>query len=237
LGLRRKARERAVQALYQLDGSGVRPGAAAVLEPAAPSLPDLPPPAAPAAPTKPAGELRWTLAGAVEPKLRKRGDSPRPAPVAAAVGPVEIRSSTIQETLHAFWASFDPPEPEVRKLAEPLITGVLEHLEELDGIVESSSLHWRVDRMARVDRNILRLGVYELSFRPEVPTKVCLNEAIEVARKYGAEDSGAFINGVLDRVAHSVRGPLADSSAESDAETGGENDGENDGPAEPPGDE
>ena len=127
-------------------------------------------------------------------------------------GPTEPRQATIEETLQAFWASFDPPEPEVRKLAEPLITGVLEHLDELDHIVESSSLHWRVDRMARVNRNILRLGVYELRFRPEVPTKVCLNEAIEVARKYGAEDSGAFINGVLDRVAHSVRGPLSSDS-------------------------
>jgi N utilization substance protein B len=144
LGLRRKARERAVQALYQLDARGGRPETAAAIE----------------------------------------------------------------ETLQGFWASFDPPEPEVRKLAEPLIRGVLERMEELDGIVESSSLHWRLDRMARVDRNILRLGVYELRFRPEVPTKVCLNEAIEVARKYGAEDSGAFINGVLDRVAESVRGPL-----------------------------
>lgn len=127
-------------------------------------------------------------------------------------GPTEPRQATIEETLQAFWASFDPPEPEVRKLAEPLITGVLEHLDELDHIVESSSLHWRVDRMARVNRNILRLGVYELRFRPEVPTKVCLNEAIEVARKYGAENSGAFINGVLDRVAHSVRGPLSSDS-------------------------
>jgi N utilization substance protein B len=142
-----------------------------------------------------------------------------------------VRSATIEETLHAFWASFEPPEPEVRKLAEPLITGVLEHLEELDGVVESSSLHWRVDRMARVDRNILRLGVYELKFRPEVPTKVCLNEAIEVARKYGAEDSGAFINGVLDRVAHSVRGP-----ASVDSTTGAESDGaETDAPAGSPG--
>jgi N utilization substance protein B len=219
MGLRRKARERAVQALYQLDGSGLKPGLASALDPA------LAEPAAgvvPSAPIRPALDLRWTLAAATEPRLRKRGEAlaaVAPAAVSPSSTPTEVRSFTIEETLHAFWSSFDPPEPEVRKLAEPLITGVLEHLEELDHVVESSSLHWRVDRMARVDRNILRLGVYELKFRPEVPTKVCLNEAIEVARKYGAEDSGAFINGVLDRVAHSVRGPaLLDSSGDTAAE-------------------
>jgi transcription antitermination protein NusB len=107
--------------------------------------------------------------------------------------------------LRAFWASFDPPEPDVQALAEPLIHGVLEHLDEVDAALEAASLHWRLVRMARVDRNILRLGTYELTQRLDVPTKVCLNEAIEIARKYGAEDSGAFINGILDRVAQSTR--------------------------------
>ncbi|HUB08524.1 MAG TPA: transcription antitermination factor NusB [Myxococcales bacterium] len=141
MDVRRKARERAVQVLYQLDGA----------------------------------ELR-----------QRSGD---------ALGAV----------LRAFWASFDPPEPEVQELAEPLISGVLAHLDDLDASVEAASLNWRLSRMARVDRNILRLGAFELRYRPDVPTKVCLNEAIEIARKYGAEDSGAFINGILDRVAQSVR--------------------------------
>ncbi len=139
---RRKARERAVQALYQLDGA----------------------------------------------ELRQRTGEP------------------LRSALRAFWASFDPPEPEVQALAEPLIQGVLDHLDELDRAVEEASLHWRLPRMARVDRNILRLGAYELRYRPDVPTKVCLNEAIEIARKYGAEESGAFINGILDRLAQSARG-------------------------------
>ncbi len=221
MGLRRKARERAVQALYQLDGSGLRPGHGPGSERAAADpIAEAPP----QPPVKPTVDLQWTLASAPEPRLRKRGEPPLPSvPAKPELPPLEARPSTIEETLQAFWASFDPPEPEVRKLAEPLIAGVLEHLEELDHMVESSSLHWRVDRMARVDRNILRLGVYELRFRPEVPTKVCLNEAIEVARKYGAEDSGAFINGVLDRVAHAVRGP-ASSAGDGEAVDGVDHD-------------
>ncbi len=150
MGLRRKARERAIQALYQLDGAE-----------------------------------------------------------GAGLSSEDVR----QAALRTFWSSFDPAEPDVQEVAEPLIRGVLDHLEELDRIVESASLNWRLPRMARVDRNVLRLGTYELRFRPEVPVKVCLNEAIEIARKYGAEDSGAFINGILDRVARSLR-PAFDAEPE-----------------------
>jgi len=114
------------------------------------------------------------------------------------------RSTPLPEALSAFWASFDPPEPDVQALADPLIRGVVERLSELDKTVENCSLNWRVERMAKVDRNILRLGVFELLHRPDVPPKVVLNEAIEIARKYGTEDSGSFINGVLDKVAQGM---------------------------------
>jgi N utilization substance protein B len=144
MGLRRQARERAVQSLYQLD--------------------------------------TWGALGGAESR--------------------ELKPSAVQEMLEAFWQSLEPLEPEVRELADPLVLGVLQYRSELDALVEACSQNWRLERMAKVDRNILRLGVYELLHRPDVPPKVAINEAIEIARRYGAEESSAFINGVLDKVAH-----------------------------------
>jgi len=81
---------------------------------------------------------------------------------------------------------------------------VAEHRDEIDGIIQDSSLNWRLPRMAAVDRNVLRLAAYELLYCEDIPRKVTLNEAIEVGKRYGSEDSGAFINGVLDRIARST---------------------------------
>jgi N utilization substance protein B len=72
----------------------------------------------------------------------------------------------------------------------------------IDGLIQRTSTNWKLERMARVDRNILRLAVYELLRRPEVPVKVTLNEAVELGKKYGSEESSAFVNGILDRIAH-----------------------------------
>jgi N utilization substance protein B len=68
-------------------------------------------------------------------------------------------------------------------------------------VIEGASANWRLDRMARVDRNVLRLAVHELLHLPDVPVKVVINEAIELGKKYGSESSGAFVNGVLDGIA------------------------------------
>ncbi len=74
-------------------------------------------------------------------------------------------------------------------------------LGELDHRIAGASANWRVDRMTRVDRNVLRLGVYELSYRLDIPRAVALDEAVELAKRFGSEDSGAFVNGVLDQIA------------------------------------
>jgi len=92
-------------------------------------------------------------------------------------------------------------EREVRDGAEELVRGVANHRREIDEVIEKVSTNWRMDRMAKVDRNVLRLAVFELRWRNDVPVKVCINEAIELGKKYGSESSGAFVNGVLDRVA------------------------------------
>jgi len=81
-----------------------------------------------------------------------------------------------------------------------LVTGTIEKLSEIDRLIEKYALEWKVDRMLSVDRNILRLAIFEMKFLTETPPKVALNEAIELAKKYGSEESPKFINGILDRI-------------------------------------
>ncbi len=113
---------------------------------------------------------------------------------------IDVAAEGIDEALAAFWKSFEPVEREVRELAEGLVRGVAGHRRSIDEAIEEASSHWRLDRMARVDRNVLRLAVYELQ-ETDVPVKVVINEAIELGKKFGSESSGAFVNGVLDKVA------------------------------------
>jgi N utilization substance protein B len=81
-----------------------------------------------------------------------------------------------------------------------LVEGVAAHLEELDGLITRYSEHWRLERMAAVDRNLLRLSAYELLYQLQIPPKVVINEAVELAKLYGTDESGAFVNGILDRI-------------------------------------
>jgi len=81
-----------------------------------------------------------------------------------------------------------------------LAMGVGLHLEELDALIGRYSEHWRLERMTVVDRNLLRLAIFELLYQPEIPPKVVINEAVEMAKKYGTEASGAFVNGILDQI-------------------------------------
>jgi N utilization substance protein B len=91
--------------------------------------------------------------------------------------------------------------------ARDLIRATMAHRDELDRVVQDVSRNWRLERMSRVDRNILRLATCELEHARDVPVKVVINEAVELAKRYGASESPAFVNGILDRIAHSVRGP------------------------------
>lgn len=93
----------------------------------------------------------------------------------------------------------------VRAFAEELVTGVMEHREELDARIGGQSTNWSIARMTRVDLNILRIAVYELLFRNDIPKNVTMDEAIEVAKKFGSEESPAFINGLLDEIATTVQ--------------------------------
>jgi len=86
------------------------------------------------------------------------------------------------------------------EFTEGLISGVKEHQAQIDSIISQVAENWRLDRMAAIDRNILRLGAYEMLFCPEIPAKVAINEALELPKRYSTAQSSRFVNGILDRV-------------------------------------
>lgn len=85
-----------------------------------------------------------------------------------------------------------------------LVLGVLEHCDELDRLIEKYSENWRLDRINIIERNILRMALFELLYCGEIPPKVSINEAIDLGKRYGSDDSGSFINGILDRIQDEV---------------------------------
>lgn len=88
-----------------------------------------------------------------------------------------------------------------REFARRLISGVITHNEKIDRLIEQCADNWKLNRMAKVDLTILRISTYELLFCPDIPLNVSLDEAIEIAKRYGSDDSATFINGVLDQIA------------------------------------
>jgi N utilization substance protein B len=113
----------------------------------------------------------------------------------------------LTEVLDQFWANFEEEAAQNREtveFCEALLHGVFNHLHEIDDAIQKSTHHWRLERMARVDRNILRLSTFELLFLEDVPTQVALNEAVDLAKEFGTEESSAFVNGILDRLAQGL---------------------------------
>ncbi len=98
-----------------------------------------------------------------------------------------------------------PSSDDMRSFAATLVEELEEHREDVDAIVSRTAHNWPLRRMAATDRSILRLAVVELLHHAETPTRVVLDEAIEIAKKYGSETSGSFVNGILDRIAHDAR--------------------------------
>lgn len=112
---------------------------------------------------------------------------------------LDVLNIPVEEAIELFWQNFDAPE-EAKTFSTVLIEGAWHNRKEIDKIISSCSEHWSLDRMSRVDKNILRMAVYELIHCDDIPPKVTLNEAIDLGKIYGSENSGAFINGVLDAI-------------------------------------
>ena len=103
-----------------------------------------------------------------------------------------------------FFENFDSPDDKAKSLASTMARGVTEKRSKLDEMVQKHSPRWKVARMAMVDRNILRVAAWELTTDEETSAPIVIDEAVEIAKRYGAEQSGAFVNGVLDGVAREL---------------------------------
>ena len=110
-------------------------------------------------------------------------------------------SLILEEVIELFWTTKEIHlEDEVRGFANSLLIGVCENMNSIDSIINRYSQHWRLSRMSKIDRNILRMAIYELAYLMNIPPPVTINEAVELAKKYGTEESGSFVNGILDRI-------------------------------------
>jgi N utilization substance protein B len=118
----------------------------------------------------------------------------------------EITGDPMENLLDGFWRLRSGTAP-MRAMAERLATGARARAAGLDAEIAAAATHWRLDRIALVDRTILRLGAYELMEEADTPAAVVLDEAVELAKRFGEADSPAFVNGVLDAIRERVRGP------------------------------
>ena len=107
---------------------------------------------------------------------------------------------TVDSVIASYWESQGAAQPDIRSFAEELVRGAERHRESIDQRIGAASEHWDPTRMAAIDRTILRLAIFELLHRSDIPPKVSINEYIEIAKKFSTEDSGAFVNGILDRI-------------------------------------
>ena len=118
----------------------------------------------------------------------------------------DLQHGEAPERIDDFW-DFCPPTPRVREFAQPLIEGMIEHLPEIDERIRKYCENYEFRRISPVDRNVLRLAIYEMLFRDDIPPVVSINEAIELAKTFGGSDSGRFVNGILDRVRKDLTRP------------------------------
>ena len=112
----------------------------------------------------------------------------------------DITHDTTDHIATTFFQNQEQEAPAVVDFARELVTGAVEHVEEIDVIIKRHAEHWRLDRMATVDRNLLRLATQEFLYDKETPKTVVINEAIEIARRFSSQESPQFINGILDSI-------------------------------------
>ena len=116
---------------------------------------------------------------------------------------VELSPAPPREAIALFWET-ERFKSTAKNFAGDLLAGILEHREEIDARIAAKSPNWSLPRMAKIDLAIIRLAAYELIFRADIPKNVTINEAIEIAKKFGTEESPAFVNGILDEIARGL---------------------------------
>lgn len=116
---------------------------------------------------------------------------------------VELHPDSAREAIRLFCEAH-PCKAAAKKFALPLLTGIMEHREQLDAGIAAKSPNWSLSRMAKIDLCIIRLAAYELLYRADIPRNVTINEAIEIAKKFGSAESPAFVNGILDEISRGL---------------------------------
>ena len=116
---------------------------------------------------------------------------------------IDLSRENVRDALELFWQNFQVSEGD-REFSDKLVLGVCRHKEKIDRAIEEYSANWSLKRMSKVDRNVLRLAIFELFYCHDIPPKVTLNEAVDLGKKFGSEKSGSFINGILDSISVSI---------------------------------
>lgn len=113
---------------------------------------------------------------------------------------IDITKSEPKECIERFWEGNEESSTQIKEFAGDLVLGVSDKKGDIDKIISSYATNWQLERMAVIDRNVLRFATYELLFMDDIPPKVSINEAIDIAKKFGGNDSGKFVNGILDKI-------------------------------------
>lgn len=113
---------------------------------------------------------------------------------------IDITKDNPEERIKNFWDNHDTVNKEIKEFADYLVNGTCKNKELIDKAITKYATNWQIERMATIDRNIIRIATFELLFSEDIPPKVSINEAVEIAKKYGDKDSSKFVNGVLDRI-------------------------------------
>lgn len=114
---------------------------------------------------------------------------------------IDITNEPVDKAIDVFWQNQAREiEPEVREFSESLLKGTIDNKAGLDEVITKYAVNWLIRRMAVIDRNILRLATFEILYLSEIPVKVSINEAVDLAKKFGDLDSGKFVNGILDKI-------------------------------------
>lgn len=113
-------------------------------------------------------------------------------------------SELSNDVMSDFWENI-AEDDDVKEFTNDIVTGTRKNIEKIDSVLNSTAENWSIDRMAVVDRNVLRAATYELLYRPDIPPSVIINEALEISKKYSTGDSASFINGILDKIQKTKR--------------------------------
>ncbi|MBN1492587.1 MAG: transcription antitermination factor NusB [Candidatus Omnitrophica bacterium] len=118
---------------------------------------------------------------------------------------LDVSEGSLDELLATYWEDHEVIEPEIKQFAERILRGTVQELPSIDAILTKYADNWHLERMAVIDRNILRFAIYELLYMPDIPPKVTINESVNIAKKFSLGESGKFVNGVLDKINHTEK--------------------------------